>query len=363
MKVAVIIDTWFPFVGGGQINALEISKGLAQKGVKVEIITRNCGKENLNNHKYLKITKLGKLSKAGDDIGRLKYLWQALIYIIRNDFDLILVHAFLPGLVAKMFMIIKKRPAILVVHGTSIGTDLNQGAKTLLENFILTRIRYSAEITVSRDFLKIKNVNKNIVYIPNGVDPIFFKSYLSAKRESNALLFVGRLHPQKNLINLVDAIRLLALENFPVTLTIVGDGSQKQEILNLIKKYKLENRIKLVGPKYGLKLVKYYHTSSALILPSIYEGQPLTLLEAWASSLPVIVSKTGDCRFLVKNGQNGYFIKNQKNPKDIAEALKRAFKDKNLGKLGQNGYSLIKNNFSWDISTKKTQQLLKKLFI
>src|SRR3990172_7619654 len=154
MKIAVLIDTWFPFVGGGQINAWEISKRVAQYGEEVEIITRNCGSDNLQKLKNLKVTKLGKLSKADDDLSRLKYLLQALVYIVRNDFDLVVAHAFLPGLVARLLMVIKKKPAILVVHGTSIGTSLNRGPKALLEKFILTQIKYSAEITVSKDFLK-----------------------------------------------------------------------------------------------------------------------------------------------------------------------------------------------------------------
>lgn len=358
MKVAVLIDTWFPFVGGGQINALEISKRLSQKGQQVEIITRNCGKDSLKSFKNLKITKLGKLSKSGDDIARLKYLVQALIYITQNNFDLVVAHAFLPGLVAGLVMIIKKKPAILVVHGTSIGTELNKGAKALLEKFILTKIKYSAQITVSRDFLKMTNVNKNVVYIPNGVDQVFFRSNSSFKREKNTLLFVGRLHPQKNLVSLIEAMKLLNFEKFPVKLIIIGDGPQKQEILALIKKYKLKSKIKLEGTKHGPELIKYFHSSSAFILPSIYEGQPLTLLEAWASSLPVIVSKTGDNRYLVKDGQNGYFITNQNDPKNIAQTIKKSLLDKNLSNIGKNGNLEVKNNLSWDLSTQKTLDLI-----
>lgn len=361
MRIAVLIDTWLPFIGGGQINAWEISKRLSQKGQKVEIITRNCGKDNLKDLRNLKVTKLGALSKTGDEIARFSYLWQASAYLKRNNFDLVIAHAFLPGLIAKLFMIIKKKPAILVVHGTSIGTGLNNGPKASLEKFILTKIKYSAEITVSRDFLKIKNVNKIISYIPNGVDPIFFKSLQPVKRTKKSLLFVGRLHPQKNLSSLVAAINLLSQEKFPVKLTIVGDGPQKQPILSQIKHNGLESSIKMEGSQYGSDLAKYYQSNQAFILPSIYEGQALTILEAWASKMPVIVSKTGDNLYLVKEGANGYFIDNQSSPKSIAKAIKKALGNNNLNKLGQNGYEFVKNNFSWDISADKTLKFVKRL--
>ncbi len=361
MKVAVLIDTWFPFVGGGQINAWEISKGLARRGNKVEIITRNCGTDHLKPFKNLNIIKLGNLSKPGDDMARIRYLWQALIYINRNHFDLVMAHAFLPGLIIKIFMILKKKPAILVVHGTSIGTELNKGPKALLEKFILTKIKYSAEITVSRDFPKIKNVNSNIIYIPNGIDPIFFKNYRPVKRIKDSLLFIGRLHPQKNLTNLIEAIKILKDENFIIKLIIIGEGPEKQKILDLVAKYRLKDLITLVGVKHGQDLIKYYKSTSAFILPSIYEGQALTLLEAWASKTPVIATKTGDHRYLVKEGVNGYFIRDYDDPKSIAQAIKKALNDKNLTTKGQNGYRLAKDNFSWDSTIQKILQIIKTI--
>jgi len=361
MRIAVLIDTWFPFIGGGQINAWEISKRLAKGGVQVEIVTRSGGKDNLGKIANLKVIKLGSNSKPNDEFSRFKYLFQSLVYCTRNGHDLIVAHAFLPGLVAKMFMILKNKPAILVVHGTSIGTDLNKGFKAQLEKFILTKIKYSAQITVSQDFLNIKNVNKKISYIPNGVDPIFLKSIRSPKRLKNTLLFVGRLHPQKNLKNLIEAIKILNDENYPVKLKIVGDGPQKREILDLIRKHKLQKQITLEGQKTKRQLISYYKTSTALILPSIYEGQPLTLLEAWACRLPVIVANTGDNSYIVRDGANGFLIKNRQDQNGISQAIKIALKSKNLEKIGTAGYTFAIKNFSWDKSTQESLKIYEKI--
>ena len=67
-------------------------------------------------------------------------------------------------------MLFKGIPTVFTVHGTSINTRLNNPISRWLEKFILTKIRYTAQITVSRDFIEIKNINKKIFYIPNGVD-------------------------------------------------------------------------------------------------------------------------------------------------------------------------------------------------
>jgi glycosyltransferase involved in cell wall biosynthesis len=354
MRVAVLIDTWFPFVGGGQINAWEVSKRLALKGTEVEIITRNSGKDNHKNLNKLKIIKLGKFSKTGDNLARLEYLWHAFFYINQSNFDLTIAHAFLPGLVAKMFMLFKKKPALFVVHGTSIGTNLNYGVKSLIEKFILTRIKYSAQITVSRDFLKIKNINKNVVYIPNGVDPIFFKPQINAKRLKNTLLFVGRLHPQKNLINLIKAITIVKNNKHNIKLTIAGEGSQKKELQKLIKKEKLERNAVFAGIVKGKDLVNLYYKSELFVLPSIYEGQPLSILEALATKTPVVASKTGDIPFMVQDGVNGYLIADPQNPQNIANKIERALNNRKLNKMGELGYQLTKENLSWELTAKET---------
>jgi len=354
MKIAVIIDTWFPFVGGGQINAYEISKRIARKNTTIDIITRNNGQDNLKLPKNLKVIKLGPKSAADNAISKTLFITRSFFFVHKGDYDLIHAHAFLPGITARLLMLTKRIPAILTVHGTSIGTNLNNFFIRWLEKFILTRIRYSTQITVSQDFLKIKNINRKVVYIPNSVDVSKFDKIKSDKFKNPTLIFVGRLHPQKNLPVLLQCINSL-VQDFPrIQLLIVGDGKEKDKLQRLIKNLHLSKNVKLLGEVKGQQLIKLYKSSHLFILPSIYEGQPLTLLEAWASKLPVIVTKTGDCQFLVKNGHNGFLINNPYDFKEIADVVKKALKNRRLGSIGQNGYNFVKANFSWEKSAKLT---------
>lgn len=355
MRIAVIIDTWFPFAGGGQINAWEISTRIAKSGVEVDIITRNNGQDNLKGLKNLQVYKLGSKSNPNDSFSKVTFLVRSFFFAFGKNYDLIHAHAFLPGITARLLMLFRGIPALFTVHGTSIGTKLNNFFSRWLEKFILTQIRYSAQITVSRDFLKFKNINKRINYIPNGVDIKLFDEQAGSKSKTPILIFVGRLHPQKNLPKLIEAIKIVKEKMPDIKLLIVGRGEQKQLIEKLVKKLQLRRNIKLVGQKTRLDLVKLYKASNLFILPSIYEGQPLTLLEAWAAKIPVVVSRTGDCQYLVKNGENGYLINNLQDPLEIADVIKKAFSNKNLEKLGLNGYNLVKANFSWD---KSAEQIL-----
>lgn len=361
MKVAVIIDTWFPYLGGGQINAWEISKRLAKLGVEMDIITRNNGKDNLKKYKNLQVYKLGSKSNPQNLFSKILYTIRSFFFLYKKNYDLIHIHAFLPGLLSPVIWFFLKKPTVFTVHGTSIGTNLNNVISQSIEKFILTKIKYNAQITVSQDFLEIKNVNRKLVHIPNGVNIKPFDKIRAAKLKRPTLIFVGRLHPQKNLKNLIYAIDVVKIKIPNVLLAIVGEGTLKLDLQKYVLELKVENNVKFIGQKEGSDLIKLYKSSNIFILPSIYEGQPLSLLEAWAAKLPVIVSKTGDCQYLVKNGKNGYLIKNPDDALEIANLVQKAFSHKNLESLGITGYNFVKKNFSWEKSSKQTLNLYESI--
>lgn len=357
MKIAILIDTWFPQIGGGQINAWEISKRIAGKNLNIDIITRNCGRDNLTYPKNLKLVKLGKRQSPNSIISKLKFVVDSFFYLNKKDYGLIHAHAFLPGITAKILMIFKKTPAIYTVHGTSIGTGLNSALVEAIENILLTQIKYDKEISVSRDFLKLKNTNKNVIYIPNGVDTNKIENVkVSSKNVFPALLFVGRLHKQKNLKSLFEAIPAL-IKNWPnLKLYIVGKGEQKTELQNLLKTLNLQRHIVFLGEKKGTELYELYKASDLFILPSIYEGQPIVLFEAWAAKLTPVVSATGDIPYLIKEGKNGFMIKGSTNPEQITKSIKKALQS-NLSQISANGYNFVKKNYSWEKSANKTKEI------
>lgn len=360
MKIAVVIDTWFPFMGGGQITALEISKRLSKKGIKVDIITRECGNYKSERIRNLKIIKLGKKSAPENNFAKVSFLIESFFYILTRDYNLVHGHAFLPGFTLFLLKIIKNIPVIYHVHGTSIGTNLKGLILLLLEKILLTKIPYSAQITVSRDFLLIPNVNKKVFYVPNGINVKPFDLIKVKKFKVKTLLFVGRLHAQKNIYSLIYSFSSLVKMNSTLRLLIVGDGPERSGIARLIKSLNLEKKIIIKGTLYGNDLIKVYKSSHIFILPSIYEGFPLSLLEAWSAKLPVIVSETGDCKYLVINKVNGFLIKNP-NKESIIASINKALKSKNLQDLGENGYELTKANYSWEKSTNRTLDIYKSL--
>lgn len=191
MKVGILIDAWFPIVGGGQIHVWEIADRMVKsKDVQIEIITRKLknetgkifGEEENYHYGRLRIKRLGIATKWANLIGEISYLFSSFLFLLKEDFDIIHAQPFLPALPAKLSSLIKRKPIVLTVHGTRLFENKNiKTPSRILEKYILTKINYDLQISVTRAFLKIRNNNKKITVIPNGIELGDFRKLKNSK--------------------------------------------------------------------------------------------------------------------------------------------------------------------------------------
>jgi glycosyltransferase involved in cell wall biosynthesis len=101
-------------------------------------------------------------------------------------------------------------------------------------------------------------------------------------------------------------------DKYDFELHIVGDSYLRNDIENKIKEYNLEDRVKLLGIRTDIP--NLLNQSHCLVMPSLWEGLPIVILEAGASSLPVISTPMGSIPSVI-NKQNGYLsdLENFKN--------------------------------------------------
>jgi glycosyltransferase involved in cell wall biosynthesis len=208
----------------------------------------------------------------------------------------------------------------------------------MMEKLLLTKIPYDAQITVSKGFLKYKNVNKKIYAIANGVDTADFSKVRVRKNSDPTLIWVGRLHPDKGVEYLKQAV-----------------VKARRKIPNL--------RTELVtgGRLYGAGLIRAYKKAHVFVLPSLAEGQPITLLEAWAAKLPVVVTEVGENPQMVKNGVNGFLVE-PANVNQLAKYILKALRGKKLSKsMGIAGYKLVEKEYTWEKVADETYKVYKGL--
>jgi len=164
------------------------------------------------------------------------------------------------------------------------------------------------------------------------------------------LLAVVRLLPRKGIKYLVDALHKIKnksnTEN--IRLLIVGpDCGEQANLKRLVQMYGLTSSVIFIGAVAPNEVKDFLSVCDIFVLPSLYEGLPLALLEAMASGRAVIFSDLNCAKKIIQNGVNGLLVP----PADssaLAQAIVRLAHDKNLRQdLGTNAEKSIKGNNSY----------------
>lgn len=351
------MDSWSPIEGGGQVHVREIGRVLCQKyNCMIDLFTRKFKDEEGNLFvdneelfdKKFRVLRSGTVSRFSAPLPRILWLFIVMFSVWkkhrRQNYNLIHAHAFLPGISAKILSLILKIPVVYTVHGTSIG--LNQkGILPRLERYLVCGLKYDREISVSKNLLKFKNVNKNIVVIPNGVDVSHFDRQTLKKFKIFSFLYVGRFDRIKGVANLIKAFALISA--LPIRLDLVGYGYDEKKLKKIGENIAHPTKIHFWGKLTGEKLIKMYKKAHVFVLPSLSEGQPLTILEAWASKIPVIATKVGDNDLFVEEKLNGFLVE-PNNITALSEIMKNCYYRRDLTRMGHCGYDKVKKKYSWN---------------
>jgi glycosyltransferase involved in cell wall biosynthesis len=144
------------------------------------------------------------------------------------------------------------------------------------------------------------------------------------------LLFVGYLRPEKGIGNLLDAFEIVRRKR-PLKLTIVGDTDNgtdvEQLFLNRIRTSPFRDDITLAGLlPFGEPLFDAYRQHDLLVLPSLSEGTPRTLVEARGFGCPVVATRVGGIPSSVDDGRTGLLVEPSDSP-GLAAAIERVLGD------------------------------------
>jgi poly(glycerol-phosphate) alpha-glucosyltransferase len=188
-----------------------------------------------------------------------------------------------------------------------------------------------------------------ICIIPNGMDlPDLHQSNAKNQAERKTLLYLGRLHPKKNLANLIRAwnqtLNAERRTRNHWVLAIAGwdQGGYEREL----KDVAAGTSVVFLGPQFGTDKSECYRTCDAFILPSLSEGLPMTVLEAWAYAKPVLM--TPECN-LPEGFDANAALRIGTSPEQIAIGLKQLVRMSNDDRsaMGTRGRTLVATKFSW----------------
>ncbi len=273
---------------------------------------------------YLAMPKFGKLSKEFDgkkylEIAERKILLQDIIRLVsfskKNSIDIIHAHGKGAGLIARIIKIFLNKPLIYTFHGVHT-TCLNRLKKKIYifyENltgwlddekvFVSLSEKLHAinlKIFIGKKNRIINNCTKKM--IRSEVDREKNNHKIGINNKKKNIISICRLVDQKNIFEIFEIAKNLQMYNF----VILGNGYLLDKAKNYIKSKKIKN-VYLLGNKKDV--FKYLYESDLFLSTSLYEGHPISILEAMSIGLPIVASKVTGNIDTIKNNFSGFFYR------------------------------------------------------
>lgn len=231
----------------------------------------------------------------------------------------------------------------------------------LLQDYIVAVSKKAFHFMIDKDGVPMKKA----LLIENGVDMNQFKTGHSDKNTilskydlpylEDIIGIVARLDRVKDIPTLINAFGMLAKERSEIYLLIVGDGKERDALEKLVKDAGLADKVFFLGAQ--TQIPELLSILSLFVLSSVTESSPISLIEAMAAGLPVVVTNVGGNAELIKNGFNGFVVE----PKDAAgmkNAMLKIIENKNLAKrMGEENKKIAFNKYGIENTSKKYEDL------
>lgn len=147
------------------------------------------------------------------------------------------------------------------------------------------------------------------------------------------ILHVGRFSEPKNHFELLKAVKTLHEQDPRIRLRLVGEGELRETVTQAVHDMGMDSYVELYGTTDDVFSVMAQ--ADIFTLPSIYEGMPLTLIEAMGTALPIVASRVGSIPEMITDGENGLLCEPTND--SITETVKRFIEDPALrAKCGEN---------------------------
>lgn len=235
----------------------------------------------------------------------------------------------------------KKCTIISHIHGNNKIMN-SKNIKTILFNIISKRVKkiiWVSDSSYNSYFFK-KNVKDKSLIIRNVVNEknIILKSKEYRVDKKYDLIFLGRLAYPKNPEKLISIIEILKKHKNDISVAVVGDGNERSQVEEMCKNLKLSSNITFYG--FVNNPYPILKESKILIMTSIYEGTPMSALEALCLKKPIVSTPVDGLKDIVMNGYNGFLCEDNI---DFSKNIEMILNDeKLLSELSNNSFKVFK---------------------
>jgi len=358
--IGIFTYDFYPIIGGQGRHLIELYHRIYNKNGFL-IFSPNTN--NLKNHKTL----FNFTTKLGENI-LYSFLLNFKIKRLIKKYNLDIIHLNCgPGGI----LLLKKPKSkfiCTVVHTYYQQQKYIPSQKWKYLLYLLEKRMYKNAdklIAISEDTMKtlISNYEvepSKIDLIYSGVNINKFRKIDNIKKIKHSLLFVGRLDKRKGINFLLETILLVKKEIPNIKLFIIGCGKMRKKLERFVRDNDIESNVKFLGFIPDSYLLRWYNRCQITIVPSLFEGLGLTVIESLACGTPVIATNVDGIRSIIKHNENGILVE-YNNKKELATYVVKLLNNHHLREeLSAQGLKTVKEIFNWDKITKQIIELYKK---
>ena len=357
-------------VGGGESHLLSLIENMDKNRFEPVVLSFTEG-PMVDKLRAMGITTEVIYTERPFDISK----WGKVRKFIRDQ-KIQLVHAHGTRAASNIFWGTKreKLPLVYTIHGWSFHDDqpgIVKNIRVLGEKLLTKKANVNISVSYSNQRTGMKNFEgfKSVV-IPNGIDQNKFnpeKSFKDIRQELGytpddvIVLFVARFIHQKQPLRLIRAFHRAEQEFPQLKLLMVGDGDQKEDAKALIKELGIENKVNLIPFRNDVPDV--LAAGDIYVLPSLWEGLPIGLLEAMAMGKAIIATKVDGTSEVMEHYYTGIMLDvNDQLEVKLAKAILEFCYDPLLRKrMGRQARGVISDTFSADRMTRKIEEIYDQL--
>jgi glycosyltransferase involved in cell wall biosynthesis len=221
--------------------------------------------------------------------------------------------------------------------------------------------RYVTNSASAVEFLTSRGLPRSrFNVIPNGLDTRFWNASPGVPRESDLVVTVANYRPVKRLNMLLDALARLARDGRRLRAQLVGAGQLREQLESQIVTAGLRSRVELSGPLPAAAVRQLLSRAAVFVLPSAWEGMPVSVMEAMACGVPIVGTDVPGIRDLVVHGTTGFLV--ESTPEALASAIGRILDDGALGSaMGSAGIERVRREFTVERMVSQYDDLYRSL--
>lgn len=381
MKIVQVTPRFPPAIGGLENHVYNISLELVKRGHQVVVLTSNDVEEvKVVNEEFMNGIEVYRFPLFLPRLFREGWLMPNLLKMLPTlQADIIHAHSCrcLSSFIAALLSERRGVPFVLTPHGIFPKRGWFNGLVKSVYDYSFGNIllKFADKIIALTESNKSLLLNlgasePKTVIIGNGVDVEKYRESTRVdvtKRKHGFLgpviLYVGRVAWHKSLERAIEALPSIVEEFSDAKFVLVGPKytEESERLLRLAERLGVEDSIVRTGRVSESQLHFYYSIADIFILPSVYEGLSLSMLEAMASKVPIMVCSSAGVSGILTHGKNA-FILNNGTKDEISRSMNFLLNCSELREtIRQNAHGLVTRKYTWTAVVSKLESIYEEL--